>query len=309
MAKQVHSKPSPAPSGGIVRLQARATDLTSWLGPTWATLCGIVASGGFSWQGQDWLRLALLILLIDGGWGTLWGALGGTDWATPLRRWRECFGRPGQDSGAFARLPYTLPGTPGDHLARLLSGLRTWWREALWPICGSAFLAIVAALPVTAVLGLLLGPELLLLSLAALALMQLGVVWEGGGSHVPPGWDATITIALAWVAGHVTFGPVTLRSAGLAALFTLAWGKAWQVTSSWGRRLAIGSQLLAVGTLVTLQRPLAAGTSFLLLIPQLALLPWIGTGLPAAWYVRYTRPWLMATMATAAFALALQTAP
>jgi hypothetical protein len=187
----------------------------------------------------------------------------------------------------------------------LLGSLRAWWREAFWPNCGSAVLAIGAALPVTALLGAVLGPELLLLSVAALALMQLGVAWEGGEGVVPPGWDGFIALALPWLAGHVTFGPVRLSSAGLAVLFALAWGKTWQVTSGWGRALATGSQLLAMVSLVALRRPLAAGTLFLLLVPQLTLLPWARTSAsrPATWFVRYTRPWLMAAMAVAAFAL------
>jgi hypothetical protein len=138
---------------------------------------------------------------------------------------------------------------------------------------------------------------------AALALMQLGVVWEGGRNVVPPGWDAFIAVALPWLAGHVTFGPVTVHSAGLAVLFALAWGMVWQVESSGGRALATGSQLLAMASLVALHRPLAAGTLFLLLVPQLALLPWKRSAHPATWYVRYARPWLMAAMAVAALAL------
>ncbi|MGD2177861.1 MAG: hypothetical protein PVG71_08570, partial [Anaerolineae bacterium] len=116
MGKDVHSEPSLLPSGGLVRLQARATDLTSWLGPTWATLCGVIASGGVSWLGQDWLRLALLILLVDGGWGTLWAALGGSDWATPFRRWQQGSWQHGRRNTSVATLPYTLPGTPGGRL-------------------------------------------------------------------------------------------------------------------------------------------------------------------------------------------------
>lgn len=303
MQKDVRSEPSPPPAGGVIRLQARVTDLTNWLGPTWSTLCGIVASGGFSWQGRDWLRLALLILLVDGGWGTLWAALGGSDWATPLHRWRQCRWRHGHKNAPIATLPYTLPGAPGGRLCHLMGRLYAWWREALWPTCGTNLLAVVAALPVTALLGALLGPELLLLSVAALAVMQLGVVWEGGRDVVPPGWDAFIAVALPWLAGHVTFGPVTPRSAGLAMLFALAWGKVRQVTSRGGRALAVSSQLLAMAFLVALHRPLAAGTLFLLLVPQLALLPSTQTAHPATWYVRYTRPWLMAAMAVAALAL------
>jgi hypothetical protein len=145
--------------------------------------------------------------------------------------------------------------------------------------------------------------ELLLLSVAALALMELGVVWENGRGVVPPGWDAIIAVALPWLAGHVTFGAITLPSASLAVLFALAWGKAWGVTSGRGRALTVGSQLLAMASLVILHRPLAAGGLFLILVPQLALLPWLRRDHHPGWYVRQARPWLMAAMLVAALAL------
>ena len=303
MQKDVHSECSPQPSGGLIRLQARATDLTNWLAPTWALLCGIVASGGFSWDGQDWVKLALLILLVDGGWGTLWSALGATDWAAPLQRWRKSPSDDEGDNTSIAVLPYTLPNAPGGRVRRVLGRLQAWWRDEARPTYGSSLQALVVALPVTALLGALLGPQLLLLSLAALALSQLGVLWEAGRGVVPPGWDALIAVTWPWLAGHVAFGPVTLPSAGLAALFALSWGMAWRTKSNRGRVAAAAGQLLATASLVALRRPFAAGALFLLLVPQLALLPWTQTDRPATWYVRYTRPWLMVAMAVAAFAL------
>ena len=293
-----HSTYSRPASGGLIRLQARLTDLTTWLGPAWAGLCGIVVSGGFGWQGADWLRLALLILLVDGGWGTLWAALGSTDWAKPLRRWRNWrFGEP------VATPPYTLPGTLGYRASRWLGQLCAWWRDIFWPICGPALSAVAIALPVTAVLAALLGTELLLLSGAALAAMQLGLAWGGGQGTVAPKWDAVVAIMLPWLAGHVAFGALTLRSAGLALGFALAWGAAWRANSSWERALGIGAQFLAAVLLVALDRPLAAGCLVLLLAPQLVLLPWLRRGQPVSWYVRYARPWLMAVMLVAAWAL------
>lgn len=298
MQKEIHSNSPPLPTGGLLRLQARATDLITWLGPTWAALCGVAASGGFSWEGPQWLRLALLILLVDGGWGSLWTALAATDWATPLRRWREW-----DENRATAALPYTLPDAPGGRLRHFVGKLRAWWSQVLWPCCGSALLVIVIALPTAALLATLLGAELLLLSVAALALMQLGVIWDGGTDTVPPGWDAAIAVALPWLAGHAAFGPITLPSAGLAFLLTLAWGKAWSVNSGWGRTLTVGSQLVAMASLVILRRPLAAGILFSVLVPQLALLPWVHRDYQPRWYVRHARPWLMAAMAVVALAL------
>jgi hypothetical protein len=300
------------PSGGLIHLRTRLTEMTTWLGPAWACLCGVVASGSFGWQdgvlsanrglsskGGDFLRLALLILLVDGGWGTLWAALGSTDWATPLRRWRNW-----QSGEPSAALPYTLPNSPGDQASRWLGQLRVWWRDALWPTCGPAISSVVVALPVTILLGILLGPELLLLSAAALAVAQLGLAWEGGRGATAPGWNAIVAVALPWLAGHIAFGgSPTLRSIGLAMTFALAWGSTWRFKSAGGRTLGVGAQLLAAALLIALYQPLAAGFLLLLLAPQLVLLPWLWRGQSASWYVRHARPWLMAAMMIAAWAL------
>lgn len=298
MERDRHSTARYPPPGGLIRLRARLTNVIVWLGPAWASLCGVVASGGFGWQGVDFLRLALLILLVDGGWGTLWAALGGTDWATPLRRWREW-----QAGKPIARLPYTIAGSPGNHVSRWLGQLRSWWGNVLWPACGPAISAIAVALPVTGVMGTALGPTLLLLSAAALAVMQLGVAWDGARGRIAPAWDAIVAVGLPWLAGHLTFGSLRLGSAGLAALFVLAWGGAGRPQSRRGRVLGIGGQLLAGVVLIAARRPLAGGAVSLLLFPQVALLPWLGGARSTAWYTRHIRPWLMTAMLLAAWAL------
>jgi hypothetical protein len=281
-----------------MRFQARLTHPTVWLAPTWAALCGVIAAGSFGWRGADWLRLAVLILLVDGSWGTLWSALGDTDWATPLRRWRNWhFGDPVTAS------PYTLPGTPGDQVSRWLGQLRAWGRDVLWPTCGPALTAIAVALPVTAVLVALLGAEFLLLSVAALAVMQLGVARNGGRGDIISEWDAIVAIAFPWLAGHLAFGELALPAAALALAFTLAWGGGWRAGSAWGRVSSIGGQFLAAALLVALRHPLAAACLALLAAPQVALLVWLRRGQSASWYVRHTRPWLMAAMLVAALAL------
>jgi hypothetical protein len=133
--------------------------------------------------------------------------------------------------------------------------------------------------------------------------MQLGVIWVGGRGVTPPGWDGLIAVTLPWLAGHVTFTAITLPSASLALLFALAWGRAWSTASRWARAVLIVSQLSSAACLVVLHHPLAAGALFLLLVPQMALLPWVGHDLPAARFARYTRLWLMAAMLIAALAL------
>jgi hypothetical protein len=298
MEKNPHSIHPPPASGGLIRFRAQLANLTTWLSPAWAALCGVIASGGFDWQGTDWLRLALLILLVDGGWGTLWTTMSSTDWTAPLRQWRTWeFGE------RTPKPPYTLPNSPGDRLLQWIGLFRAWWRHLFWLSCGPALTTIAVAVPVTAVLAALLGQDLLLLSAGALAVMQLGLAWTGGSGIPAPGWSATVTVTLPWLAGHVAFGPLTASSSVLALILGLVWGAAWRVESPRGRILAAGGQLLAAAILVALNQPLAACGLALLLVPQLALLVWIGRGQPADWYVRHTRPWLMAAMLIAAWAL------
>jgi hypothetical protein len=193
-------------------------------------------------------------------------------------------------------------------VAHWLGQLRAWWWDDLWLTCGPALSAVAIALPLAVLLGVLLGPEFLLLSAAALAAMQLGLAWEGGRGSVAPKWDAVVSVTLPWLAGHLAFGSLTLSSAGLALAFGLAWGAAWRASSSWERVLGIGAQLLVAAFLIALHRALAAGCLVLLLTPQLALLPWLrrAQDVPAfsvPWYVRHTRPWLMAAMLIAAWTL------
>jgi hypothetical protein len=292
MEEKLYPVASHSASDDLIRLQARFTSLTTWLAPAWAALCGAVASGNFDWQGADWLRMALLILLVGVGWGVLWTVTGSTDWSAPLRRWRDW--RSGEP---INRLPYTLPGSLGDQASQWLGQLCTWWRDVFWPTCGLSFSAIVIALVGIVVLGMFLEGDLLLLNVAALAVMQLGVAWDGGRGMVAPGWNAIIVVMLPWLAGHTAFSEtLTLPSAGLAVAFALAWGTA-------GHWLGIGSQIVAAVLLVVLRSPLAAGCLLLSLVPQLVLFPWLQRGQSVSWYARYASPWVMAAMVVAAWAL------
>jgi hypothetical protein len=299
MEHDLHSVTSQTVSGSVTRLQTRLTEPVNWLGPAWAALCGALASGSSDWQGEGWLKLAVLVLLVDVGWGGLWAALGSSDWAATLVRWREW-----RAGDPVAAIPYTLPGSPGDRISRWAGQLRAWWREVFWVECGVAFSAVLVALLVTLVLATLLGADVLLLSLAALALMQLGLVWEGGRGVISPTWDAFIGVALPWMAGHMLFsGSLPLLSGTVAFAFALAWGMTWRADGRGECALGFGAQLLLFLLLVALRRPLAAGGLVFLFVPQLALRQWLGRGLPVSWYVRHTRPWLMLAMLVAAWAL------
>ncbi|NLF00379.1 MAG: hypothetical protein GX601_05305 [Anaerolineales bacterium] len=286
--------------GGAVRLNSRLADLACWLAPAWSVLCGIVTSESFAWrQGDQWLRLAVLLLLVDGTWGTLWDALASTDWATSLMRWRRW-----QASDHLAALPYTQPDTPGHRVARWLAQFRSWWQKDLRPSCGAAIAAIAVTLPVGVALSAWLGSELALLSLAALALAQLGALWEGGRGRVSPGWNALVVVLLPWLAGHTAFAPLSLSSAVLALCFAVAYAAMWANKQRLARLVLIAAYALAMALLLALRVPVAATAVGVLLVPQLALLrPLVRNPQPGAWYARYARFWWLAASLLASWAL------
>jgi hypothetical protein len=162
---------------------------------------------------------------------------------------------------------------------------------------------MVVALPVGAAISLFLGPEFLLLGVAALALAELGTGWEAGSGRVTPGWDALITVLLPWLAGHLAFAPLTATSVGLALAFALAYGVAWSLAHFWAQILIGAAYALGATFLLALRAPLAAVTLGLLLIPQLALLPWLRRDQSPAWYVRSTRLWWLVATLVASWAL------
>ena len=294
------SAPRPHRVGGLIHLQAHLAHPVTWVGPTWAVLCGVLASNGFErTDGHAWIRLALLLLLVDGGWGTLWAALGGTDWTQVVDKWRRW-----RSKDAIRPLPYTLPGTPSDRLTAWIGQVHSWWRTSLWPACGPSISAVVATLLVTLVVALVLGTDMILLTAGVVAIIQLALTWEGGNGTCPPGWDAVVSLAMPWLAGHMAFGALTPASAAVALAFAAAWaGSTWQTSSSARRGLGICLQLSVGLLLLVLYRPLPAALLVILTTPQIALLPWLCRGMSSGWYARYSRPWVMTAMLLASWVL------
>jgi len=301
MSERSSKPPTHSLFGGLIRLQAHVGNPLFWIGPVWAVACGVIASGGFDPSADDWLHLGLLALLVDGGWGSLWSALIATDWATPLHQWRRW--HEGERSIPITALPYAQPDAPGARMIRWLAQLRSWWRRVLRPQAGGALSTVAVGLAFTLILSLLLGERLVLLSLAAIAITQVVLIWKRGRGLPAPGWSALTLIGLAWLAGHTLFAPLTPISAGLALAFALAWGSSGRSGTRGDYTLIALAHVLAMGLLVLTRRPLAAGAVGILVVPQLALLPWMAPGDAVSWYVRYTRPWLMGAMVMAALAL------
>lgn len=285
---------------GLIRLHTRRRGASGWIIPAWATLCGAVASGALEPTLPALVRLLLALLLVEVGWGTTWGALATTNWITPLRRWRHWH------VGAPSRfLPYTQPGSPGYRLARSAFQLRSWYQAVMAPSTGPAIGAVAAGVALSLVLAAVGGTELVLLTLAGCAFMELAVVLDRGRGQAPGGWDALIRLGLPWLAGHATFAPLSTSSLILAATFSLAVGGLASARGKWGRVLWAAGQLLTAILFVSLRQPLIVALLTLLLFPQ-----WLATVQSAevgtATTQRWTRrawPWLAAAMLLAAWSL------
>ena len=280
----------------------------------WATACGAVASNQFHWAASDLLTLALVLILVDLAWGSLWDLVVGIDW----RRLWAGRRRPAQPELFAARpaklvgLPYTQPGSPGGRIFGGLSRFACRWREDFWPEAGPAVLGSLAAVAVAVVVSLLLPERLRVLNVALVALAGLGLIQRLQG-RAPLAVQALVLVGLSWLAGHATFAQVSRPSLILVTAFTLAtWGA---LRAAGGPRrgswLLNGGQMLAVAIVAAMKQPLAAGLMGLLVFGQIALQPALSLGEGPALkreqdlvrILRRSWPWLLATMIVAAWAV------
>jgi hypothetical protein len=274
------------------------------LGPTWAVLCGAVASRGLTLSIEPLLQLALLVFLVDVIWGGLWSGLAATDWATPLHRWRRW--RQGNPSRF---LPYTSPDGPAGRIALTWGQLRSWWEESARPILGPTLAGLGLLLPLAVVIAAVLGVRTLLITLAAVTLLQFAFAWTGGDARPLPGPQALFEITLPWLAGYALFAALTPASTLLALGYGLSYaGGLRMVQNRPGLARWNLGQVLAVVMLAALQQPVMAGIAGLLLMIQALVEP----GLideetehvspdAAARFLRSMQPWFMAGMLVAAW--------
>ncbi|MBN1888032.1 MAG: hypothetical protein JW850_08570 [Thermoflexales bacterium] len=300
--KTIDSEPeSDRPEAGqLIRLDVSLRSGGLWIGPAWAVVCGIVASGRFAWDARGLLLAGLALFLVDGVWATLWASVVETDWAGLAAGW---------DSSppplrARRLLPYVQAGAPGDRAAGWLAHLARWWQNRAQPMAGTAVSSIAVCLPLGAALSALLGWQMLALSAAALAMVQLGLVANRASGRPVPLLQAGLEFGLAWLAGQAAFGPVTLPSALMALLFATAYyGGLRLVEQGAGLANWRWPQLIVALVLLVLRQPLPALALFFILFAQVLLEPALGRGRSGAWFVRSSQAWLMAAMLVVAFTI------
>lgn len=286
--------------GPLMKLEVRMTRPLVWLGPAWAALCGAVASDRLTLSGQNLLVLLIVLFLADALWGTLWQLIAERDWFASSNRPSRA-----QEAGLTA-LPYTAPGSPSHRIFSRLGRRLARWRADFWPRQGSALLGLVVTLSLTLILAIILGRRVIILTSAALAIMVLALLRARRQSAPPLSLRAILEMGLAWLAGHTAFGPLTSWSFLLAIFYTVVYHGCLKLAANGGRRwltLIEVSQAAVVALLIFLKQPVVAGVMGLLLLSQMLLQPFLGQGQVALWYLRRTRPFLMAGMLLAALAI------
>jgi hypothetical protein len=284
---------------GLIRLEARLGSTLAWVVPAWATLCGAVSSGRLALPGAS--ALFLVALLVEAGWGTMWGALASTNWATLLQGWRSW-----QGSDDAIALPYAKPDSPGHKLSHWFAQLRSWWRNDPDPAQRSSTWTVLIGAAASLAFAFAIGPDILMVTLAGFALMQMAVLLDRGRGSSPAVWDAVLRLGLPWLAGHLTFGSLALPSITLAVVFSLAVSGTGIARRWWRYALWIGGQILAFALLVYLRHPLVALLLALFLVPQWLLVVWIvpqEVDQQQDKWARRAWPWLAAGMLVAALAL------
>lgn len=224
--------------GRLVGLQGRLARPFWGVMGIWAAVCGAVASNQFGRAASGLLTLALVLLLVDLAWGSLWDLVVGIDW----RRLGAGQRQPAQPvlfaahEGKPFGLPYTRPDSPGGRIFGGLDRFSRRWRDGFWPEAGPAVLGSLAAVALAVVVSLLLPERLRVLNAALVALAGLGVIvrWRG---RAPLATQAMVLVGLSWLAGHAVFAGVSRPSLILALAFTLAaWGG---LRAAEGQRLSL----------------------------------------------------------------------
>jgi hypothetical protein len=223
----------------------------------WAMAAGLLAAGGLRQMGDlDWQALALLAVLVDALWGSIWRLSGGR---------RALLALPSLPNQRQFSLPYMQAGSPA---ARLLAGDHT----DIWPSAlriGAP--AAVAALLVAALLGV----YALTFTLAVIVLTALGWTLRRTFGYGTPLLQSCVAIGLPWL---LTVQQVQAQGRDIAWMPQLLLPLFW-VLHQWGAQrngqqsdwfglLGMAAAQVGICTiLIAVQAPLWLGPLAVLLLP------------------------------------------
>jgi hypothetical protein len=195
----------------------------------WTVAAAVLAAGWLSQPAAlDWREVALLLLLTDPLWGSLWRLAAGREELLPLRE---------RDLPATVWLPYLEPGSPA---ARLLG----WDESGVMPL---VLRVVFPAAALAIAIALVLGPTAVWLTGVVMMLGLAGWILRHSFGVIPATLHSAVTVALPWALTLAQLGAVSAEAdgrllAGLAVLWTIHnWGE--------GRCLRVMDDWLGIGLL------------------------------------------------------------
>lgn len=315
--------------GSLVHLNLGLARRDTWFTAAWAAMCGAVASGGLAWRLETAVTLVLTLFLADPLMGAVCSAL--RDLPSPVVRSKARGSNPGYP-GVDA-LPAPRFGPLGASLRRLRRALRyavAWCLALLRPPVLPALVGVGIGGLAALMIALLLGTSTTLIVSLGLGLVLLRFILFGRRSVESPWQRALLEVGLVWLLGFSALYDAQMFPQGgfyrvsqawqwrlwerygweplaVAALYAVAYGT-WLALQGWRRLggklwLLNVAQVVAVGLLVALHRPLLAAVAALLLLGQMLFQPWLRAGQTLLWYRRATQFLLMANLLVTSLAL------
>lgn len=283
------------------------------IGPGWAAVGGVLASGALPSAPEHLLTLLLVWFIADPVLGTVWDVgVGGS--SPPAHRgvWRRLFTDQRPDRGsALVVFPYTQPDSLGQQLAEHLGRFRCWWRESFWPEAGHEFITVALGLGLALLLSAVVGPAVLVLVIFSVALSWLAAFSQDEAlSHCPsspavagnPTWRGLAEFGIAWLIGSVVLGQPSPLVIALGVCYTAIYlGLMRRPDRFW---LAGAGQFAITCLLVGLRHPLAAAVTAIILVPQWGLRASAGSPGASGPYLRAVQPFILVSMVVATLAIA-----
>ena len=201
-----------------IEVEAPWGGLAISLEPTWAAVCGYLASGPGHWGGINALRAIAAWLLADAILGCIFAQLIAIGRLSPLQDGPD---REGVAVSFGVGIPYAAVGAPGYRLMRLVTGRVRRWRERIWPRAQPHALTAIVGAGLALVMAAYLGPKTLALAAGGILSAACLAVLARRNEAFLVRCLAGLHPALAWSLGHTSVAPWRASLLGVSALFGL----------------------------------------------------------------------------------------
>jgi hypothetical protein len=285
--------------GRWIALDVRPTRPLTFLGPSWAALCGVLASGGLAFRGQSILFLVLCLLLCDallGAWRALWLQ---SDWRDALRR-SSMVTPTWLDTSQELSTPRWMRG--GQRIRRRI----TQFRQVIWPIVDSEIVGLLIIGSLALCIAIVLS-QANPVPLALTGVIMLFSLIEGRiGTSRGAGLRSIAEIALPWMIAQTAFASFSWLSLVFALVFTLVYrallGLALTRNSRWMAWSNL-PQVLLILLLTARHTPIGVGLALLGLLAQILWQVRYYSDRDGQSYARHVQSYVLVAMLVAGFSL------